>query len=423
MNTGGGSPFTSTTATPSFDNLLLQSLMSRLQLRPPGLQSPSPFAAGKSLEDLLLSDLLLNLSDSGSDSESDGDLSSSKTQLSREESRLEKEIVRTILSGEIEKLKPNSGQAVTIGEHHICVGFQEEIGSDYRVWEWHGHIMLFDEENGYTPEYIYGNYFERLGAGKRKITSEDKKKRSVDDDDEKAEEAEKVTNGGLKELIESGESGSGLILHRNMNAKSGSPRFSQYYASMSRHLNAFSVNDRLAEIPKKGKIRKREKQNKTQQTALRAREFGNRLSSLGNGVLGELAREDEPDGGLDLARRYRRLLIVPRQPRRLDGQLLEYVVDEAVHDSHGLARDPDVRVDLLQHLEYVDLVRLAVLLHLLLPLPIAALLRDLLLRLRRHFLRRGWLLLSLGSHLVIVFSDSENLEDEKLAGLIRIIYG
>ncbi|CAA0836427.1 Unknown protein [Striga hermonthica] len=224
MNTGGGSPFTSATATPSFDNLLLQSLMSRLQLRPPSLQSPSPFAAGKSLEDLLLSDLLLNLSDSGSDTDSDGDLSSSKTQLAREESRLEKEIVRTILSGQIEKLKPNSGQAVTIGEHHICVGFQEEPGSDYRVWEWHGHIMLFDEENGYTPEYIYGNYFERLGAGKRKITSEGKKG-SVDDDDEKAEEAEKVTNGGLKELIESGESGSGLILHRNLNAKSGSPRF------------------------------------------------------------------------------------------------------------------------------------------------------------------------------------------------------
>ena len=57
-----------------------------------------------------------------------------------------------ILSGNIDSLKPNSVQAVTFGEHHICVGFHEEKGSDYRVWEWHGHIMLFDEENGYTPE-------------------------------------------------------------------------------------------------------------------------------------------------------------------------------------------------------------------------------------------------------------------------------
>ncbi|CAA6654911.1 unnamed protein product [Spirodela intermedia] len=46
--------------------------------------------------------------------------------------------------------------------HNICVGYHQESGSEYRVWEWHGHIMLFDEENGYVPEYIYGNYFERI---------------------------------------------------------------------------------------------------------------------------------------------------------------------------------------------------------------------------------------------------------------------
>nr|GMD46582.1 uncharacterized protein LOC109182338 [Ipomoea batatas] len=84
--------------------------------------------------------------------------------LAREESKLEKEIIRTIHSGSTDSLKPNSGQAVTIGEHHICVGFHEDEDSDYRVWEWHGHIILFDDENGYNPEYIYGNYFERLAA-------------------------------------------------------------------------------------------------------------------------------------------------------------------------------------------------------------------------------------------------------------------
>ncbi|KAL3642512.1 hypothetical protein CASFOL_013327 [Castilleja foliolosa] len=220
MNSNGGPSFNSATAaaTPNFDNLLLQSLMSRLQLRPPNLQSLPPFSAAKSLEDLLLSDMLLNLTESDSDSETD--YSSSKSQLAKEESKLEKEIIRTILGGEIEKLKPNSGQAITFGEHHICVGFQEESGSDYRVWEWHGHIMLFDEENGYTPEYIYGNYFERVGAMKRKMKNDAVKKSSDDDNDEK----EKIGNVGLKELIECGESVSGRILHRNINANPGSTR-------------------------------------------------------------------------------------------------------------------------------------------------------------------------------------------------------
>ncbi|XP_070019295.1 uncharacterized protein LOC107809588 isoform X1 [Nicotiana tabacum] len=196
---------------PNFDNLLLQSLMGRLQIRPPPSTSiPPPFLSPQSLEDLLFNNL-----PSDDDEEEDQDFSSSsKSELSKEESRLEKQIIRTILSGKIETLKPNSGQAVTIGEHHICVGFHEDPGSDYRVWEWHGHIMLFDEENGYTPEYIYGNYFERVTTVK--VT---KKKQ----EEEEVEKEEKVGNLGLKELIESGESNSeGRILRRNMNA--GSPR-------------------------------------------------------------------------------------------------------------------------------------------------------------------------------------------------------
>lgn len=84
--------------------------------------------------------------------------------------------------------------------------------------------MLFDEENGYTPEYIYGNYFERLGAAKRQMNNKATKKGSGDDD-EKEREEEKVGNVGLKELIDCGESGSGRILHRNLNTSSASPRF------------------------------------------------------------------------------------------------------------------------------------------------------------------------------------------------------
>ncbi|MCL7035112.1 hypothetical protein MKW94_016619 [Papaver nudicaule] len=204
----------------NFDSLLLQSLMGRLQLRPPNSNSPNSNSfLNQSLEDFLLN----------SEIESDDELESgeSKTQLSKEESKLEKDIIKVILSGKGDTLKPNSGQAVTVGEHHICVGYHQESGSDYRVWEWHGHIMLFDEENGYTPEYIYGNYFERpkVGSGSSAAAEEiirglRKKKEEVEEEEEEEEEEdeeEKVGNLGLRELIDGGDSSTGgcRILHRN----------------------------------------------------------------------------------------------------------------------------------------------------------------------------------------------------------------
>ncbi|KAJ1268977.1 hypothetical protein BS78_07G174600 [Paspalum vaginatum] len=158
-----------------------------------------------------------------------------------------------------------------------------------------------------------------------------------------------------------------------------------------------------------------------QRHRLRAGELGDGLGALGDGVLGELAGEDEADGGLDLAGRDGGLLVVPRELGRLRRELLEDVVDEGVHDGHGLGRDADVGVHLLQHLEDVDLVRLHALLRLLAPaLALAALLagrlprgqpllrlgllpRRRLLRLLRRglllrrLLRRG-LLLGLGRH-------------------------
>lgn len=203
------SSFTNTT---NFDNLLLQTLMGRLQIRPP----TNPFNS-QTLEDLLFD--AANLSDDNDDDDS----SSNKTQLAKEESKVEKEIVRVILSGKTDSLKPNSGQAVTIGEHHICVGFHEETGSDYRVWEWHGHIMLFDEENGYTPEYIYGNYFERLLVKSRGGEEQKEKEKEEEEEEEEEEKEEKVGNLGLRELIDGGEAAGARILHRNIN--SGSPRF------------------------------------------------------------------------------------------------------------------------------------------------------------------------------------------------------
>ncbi|XP_077212905.1 uncharacterized protein LOC143848017 [Tasmannia lanceolata] len=178
------------------DSLFLQNFMDRLQLKPPYLNTNSFLS--QSLEDFLQVE-----------EEDEGE----KTQFAKEELKLEKEIVRIILSGKTETLKPNSGQSVAIGEHHVCVGFHEETSSDHRVWEWHGHIILFDEEDGYTPEYIYGNYFERIQV-----------KFSCNGDDGNDEEKEKEINGGnlgLRGLIGDGDSLNGRILRRNLNA--GSP--------------------------------------------------------------------------------------------------------------------------------------------------------------------------------------------------------
>ncbi|CAN8254625.1 unnamed protein product [Cochlearia groenlandica] len=187
----------------NIDNLLIQTLLGRLQIRPPNSQFLS-----QSLDDLLFKS-----------DESDGeeyDEGEAPNNLEREESKLEKELIRVIVSGRIDSLKPNSGQAVTVNEHHICVGFHEEEESDYRVWEWHGHIMLFDEENGYTPEYIYGNYFQRLP-----VNVKEKKKKK--EEEEKEEEEVVVENLGLKELIDGGEADRGRVIHRNINI--GASRF------------------------------------------------------------------------------------------------------------------------------------------------------------------------------------------------------
>ncbi|XP_058210326.1 uncharacterized protein LOC131322829 [Rhododendron vialii] len=216
-------------STPNFDNLLLQALMGRLQIGPPPnhLHSSSSPLLNQTLEDLLFdattNHLSLSDTDDDDDKTDDHHSNSNKTQLAKEESKLEKDVIKTILSGDIETLKPNSGQAVAIGDHHICVGFHRESDSDYRVWEWHGHIMLFDEENGYTPEYIYGNYFERMPRGKVVVGVEKSDEREKNEESEKGDECEKeMGNLGLRELIGSVDSGSGRILHRNLNA--GSPR-------------------------------------------------------------------------------------------------------------------------------------------------------------------------------------------------------
>ncbi|MCO5549065.1 hypothetical protein L7F22_002531 [Adiantum nelumboides] len=82
--------------------------------------------------------------------------------LAREEALLEARIVQVIIAGDPQTLKPNSGRSVAVGDHHVCVAFHDDMNSGYRVWEWHGHILMYDNENGYVPEYVYCNFFEPL---------------------------------------------------------------------------------------------------------------------------------------------------------------------------------------------------------------------------------------------------------------------
>ena len=94
-------------------------------------------------------------------------------------------------------------------------------------------------------------------------------------------------------------------------------------------------------------------------------ELGDGLGALGDGVLGELTGEDEADGGLDLTGREGGLLVVAGELAGLDGEALEDVVDERVHDGHAALGDAGVGVHLLEHLVDVGGVALHALLVLL----------------------------------------------------------
>ena len=94
--------------------------------------------------------------------------------------------------------------------------------------------------------------------------------------------------------------------------------------------------------------------------------LGDGLGSLAHGVLGQLTGQKETDGGLDLPAGDGGPPVVVGQTGGLGGDALEDVVDEGVHDGHGLAGDAGVGVHLLQHLVDVDGVDL--------PPPLPALL-------------------------------------------------
>lgn len=97
-----------------------------------------------------------------------------RSKLVEEETTLEDMIVDLILDGQWEVLQPNSGKSVVLGDgKSVSVSYQEEPGSGYRTWEWHGHVMVYEDGEGYVPEYVYGNYFEPLESDSSSMNNMD----------------------------------------------------------------------------------------------------------------------------------------------------------------------------------------------------------------------------------------------------------
>jgi hypothetical protein len=69
---------------------------------------------------------------------------------------------------------------------------------------------------------------------------------------------------------------------------------------------------------------------------------------------GKFSGEDELDSRLDLARREGSSLVESDEFGSFSGNSVEGIVDEGVHDVHGLLGDTDVRVHLLEDLVDVD---------------------------------------------------------------------
>jgi hypothetical protein len=82
--------------------------------------------------------------------------------------------------------------------------------------------------------------------------------------------------------------------------------------------------------------------------------LGDGLGALRDGVPGELSGEDELDGRLDLPGGECSPLIEADQLGALGPDSVEGVMNERVHDVHGLLGDADVGMDLLEDLVDVD---------------------------------------------------------------------
>ena len=71
-------------------------------------------------------------------------------------------------------------------------------------------------------------------------------------------------------------------------------------------------------------------------------------------MFGQFTGEEEPDGSLDLPGGDGGPLVVVGQAGSFSSDTLKDIVDEGVHDAHGLGGDTSVGVDLFQDLVDVD---------------------------------------------------------------------
>ena len=82
--------------------------------------------------------------------------------------------------------------------------------------------------------------------------------------------------------------------------------------------------------------------------------FGDCLSTFRDCMPGELSREDKLDGRLNFSRRKSSSLVESDELGSLSGNSVKGIMNEGVHNVHGLLGNPNVRVHLLEHFVYID---------------------------------------------------------------------
>ncbi len=82
--------------------------------------------------------------------------------------------------------------------------------------------------------------------------------------------------------------------------------------------------------------------------------FSNGFSSFWDGMSGKFSRKDELDSWLDLSRWKSSSLVESNKFGSFSGYSVESIMDEGVHDVHGLLWDSNVGVHLLEDLVDVD---------------------------------------------------------------------
>jgi len=82
--------------------------------------------------------------------------------------------------------------------------------------------------------------------------------------------------------------------------------------------------------------------------------FGDSFGSFRDSVSSQLSREDELDSRLDLSGRESSSLVESNELGSFSGDSVEGIVDEGVHNIHGLLGDTNVGVNLLEDLVDVD---------------------------------------------------------------------